>query len=174
MQAHTASHPKYPHTAFLVIHAATLSPKATLCQVLSSARVLPNLALILAGSLTHTFSSLGLCSRAKDPDLSAKDQAGWMGRFHRHSLVLPQGTVILPQVSRTIRRPAHVPAPFWKVALEYIRMSAQPARTCLSRFHHGCKPALSLPLFSTSLLFSLLLDLGKFWWGFLHVWLRVL
>lgn len=51
-----------------------------------------------------------------------------------------------------------------------IRGTVQPAWICPSCFHHGCNPALSLLLLSTSLLFSLL-DLGTFWCSFLYVWL---
>lgn len=44
-----------------------------------------------------------------------------------------------------------MPVPFWKVALGY-QDESPAARTCLPCSHHGCKPALSLPLFSILLL----------------------
>lgn len=162
----------HPHTQ--APHPLTASssqpqpPEVGPSQALNSARSLPSPAFtfILTGSLAHTFSSKGLSSGARDPDssqLRTRVFGRGGGRLHRQSPVLPQGTAILPQVSRIVHPPAHVPAGPGH------QDEGPGCRALPAHLHHGCDLALFL-LLSTSLLLSLLLGLGTFWWGFLHVW----
>lgn len=102
--------------------------------------------------LTHTFSSEGLCSCAKDPDPSQlrNRSIGWVP-FTDTALSCPWAQQSFPKCLGLFTHlpMCLLPSGSWSFDT---RGTVQPAWICPSCLHHGCNPALSLLLFSTSLL----------------------